>query len=173
MPPILPYTLTCLLAFAGLGQAADCIWVEGEAPESQSMHRHPWWYDKVKTHLLSNDDFISNWSDKPGEATLDYGRGLCLLSAPKAQGVTGFLKTVGTFTLDDVTIRSGNDYAAVLVVSMDGKPLKTSGKVLVQVGTTERPTGWATRPVKLDGRTGEEVVNFGKAPWLIARATSS
>ena len=104
-----------------------------------------------------------------GELTLDYGRGLCLLNAPKAQGVTGFLKKTKTFTLDDVTIRSGNDYATVLVVSMDGKPLKTSGMILVQVGTTERPTGWATKPVKIDGRDGEQVVNFGKAPWQIVK----
>ena len=102
-----------------------------------------------------------------GELMLDYGRGLCLLNAPKAQGVTGFLKTAETFAFDDVTIRSGNDYATVLVVSMDDKPLKSSGKVLVQVGTTERPTGWATKAVKIDGRAGEKVVSFGKAPWQI------
>jgi len=104
-----------------------------------------------------------------GELTLDYGKGLCRLNSPKAQGVTGFLKTIETFTFDDVTLRSSNNYATVLVVAMDDKPLKTSGKVLVQVGTSERPTGWATVPVKVDGRDGEQVVNFGKAPWQIVR----
>ncbi|MBL7223709.1 MAG: hypothetical protein ISS72_07640, partial [Candidatus Brocadiae bacterium] len=57
---------------AGVKPAADYVWVEGEAPQSQSMTRHPWWYDKVKTHLLSNADFISNWSAKQGEATYTF-----------------------------------------------------------------------------------------------------
>jgi hypothetical protein len=102
-----------------------------------------------------------------GELKWDYGNGLCTLSAPKAQGVTGFLKKAGAIKLADVTIASGNDYATVLLVAMDDKPLGTSGKVLVQVGTTERPAGWKTRPAKVDGQDGEQIVDFGKAPWLI------
>jgi hypothetical protein len=102
-----------------------------------------------------------------GELDLDYGRGLCRVDAPKAQGVTGFLKKGGIIRCQDVAIQSGNDYATVLVVAMDDKPLKTSGKILVQVGTTERPLGWKTRPAQVNGRAGEEVMNFGRAPWMI------
>jgi hypothetical protein len=102
-----------------------------------------------------------------GELKWDYGRGLCKLNAQKAQGVTGFLKKVGSIALTDATISSGNDYATVLLVSIDDKPLATSGRVLVQVGTTERPAGWKTRPAKVGGEEGEQVVDFGKAPWLI------
>jgi hypothetical protein len=58
----------------------------------------------------------------------------------------------------------------VLVVAMDNKPLKTSGRILVQVGTTERPAGWKTRPVKVGAQDGEEIVDFGKAPWMIQPA---
>jgi hypothetical protein len=33
------------------------------------MNRHPWWYDQVKTDLLSGGDLNSNFQkDKPGEA---------------------------------------------------------------------------------------------------------
>ena len=42
-----------------------------------NVKRHPWWYDKVKRDLLSGGDFISNWSDKPGN--LEYA-----VTAPKA-----------------------------------------------------------------------------------------
>jgi hypothetical protein len=105
-----------------------------------------------------------------GELKWDYGRGLCKVNTPKAQGVTGFLKKAESIACADVTIQSGNDYATVLLVSMDGKPLATSGQVLVQVGTTERPTGWKTRPVKIGNEDGEQVVDFGKAPWLIVEA---
>ena len=102
-----------------------------------------------------------------GQLYMDYGKGLCALNAPKAQGVTGFLKKGGTVKCADVEIQSGNDYATVLVVAMDDKPLRSSGKILVQVGTTERPLGWKTRPAQVNGRAGEEVVSFGRAPWMI------
>jgi len=102
-----------------------------------------------------------------GQLHLAYGKGLCTLNAPKAQGVTGFLKNGGTVQCDDVAIQSGNDYATVLVVAMDDKPLSSSRKILVQVGTTERPLGWKTKPVQVQGRAGEEVVSFGRAPWMI------
>src|SRR5271157_1559057 len=74
----LPTTLlfAALLTTVWVGpraRAADYIWVEGESPQSQSMTRHPWWYDKVKKDQLSGGDFISNWTDKqPGEATYAF-----------------------------------------------------------------------------------------------------
>jgi len=110
-----------------------------------------------------------------GELKLDYGNGVCTLNAPKAQGVTGFVGTSGSFRLADVLIDSGNDYATVLVVAMDDRPLGESGKVLVQVGTVERPTGWRTRPATVkvsdESREGEKVVNSGTAPWQIVEAS--
>ncbi len=55
------------------GQSAstsDFVWIEGEKPVQSNMHRHPWWYDKVRRDLLSGGDFVSNWSEKePGEAS--------------------------------------------------------------------------------------------------------
>ena len=104
---------------------------------------------------------------------MDYGRGLCALNAPKAQGATGFFKKGGPIRCADVDIESGNDYAAVLVVAMDDKPLRSSRKILVQVGTTERPLGWKTRPVQVKGRVGEEVTSFGRAPWMIVNADAT
>ena len=105
-----------------------------------------------------------------GELALDYGKGLCTINAPKAQGVTGFLNKSGDFKLADIAIHSGNAYASILAVSMDDKELKRSAKILIQIGTTERPTGWATKPAKVGKRDGEEVTSFGKAPWQIVDA---
>src|ERR1035437_2889451 len=51
---------------------AEWIWVEGEKPVKQSMHRHPW-YDQVKKDQFCGGDFISNFSDKArGEATYEF-----------------------------------------------------------------------------------------------------
>ena len=109
-----------------------------------------------------------------GQLAWDYGRGLCTLDAPRAQGVTGFLRPVGSIKLGDVTIRSENQYATVLVVSLDGTPLARSGRVLVQVGTQARPTGWADHAVTftVDGGrgtiNGREIDDTGTMPWIIA-----
>jgi len=46
------------------------IWVEGELPQWSTMHRHPYWYDKVKHEQLSGGDFISNFDKaEAGEAS--------------------------------------------------------------------------------------------------------
>lgn len=63
------FGLACL--FLGLfaqTTRAELIWVEAERPATQSVTRHPWWYDAVKTNELSGGDFISHWNkDKAGE----------------------------------------------------------------------------------------------------------
>jgi hypothetical protein len=68
-------------------------------------------------------------------------------------------------------ITSSNDYASLLVVSLDRQPLNRSKRVLVQVGTTLRPTGWqekpATRKIGEATVSGAEVVSIGSAPWQV------
>ena len=109
-----------------------------------------------------------------GELNLDYGKNLCTLNAPKAQGVTGFFGKQNSVQLADVDIKCTNDYATILAVSLDGKPLRNSGKILVQVGTKCRPTDWRQSPtkIKLEGREidGFRVDDFGKAPWQVVKA---
>ncbi len=89
-----------------------------------------------------------------GQLTWNYDTGLCTLNAPKAKGATGFLGKAGNIDLDGVSLASGNDYATVLVVSMDDKPLDSSGKVLVQCGTACRPTGWQQAPADVGRQAG-------------------
>ncbi len=108
-----------------------------------------------------------------GEVKLNYGVGLCTLDTPRAQGAAGFLAEAGgEVRLTDAVIRSGNDYAAVTLVALDDKPLRESEKVLVQIGTIMRPTGWTTKPATFtEGKTtyrGEKIINTGKMPWRVA-----
>jgi hypothetical protein len=106
-----------------------------------------------------------------GELNWNYGTGFCTLNAPKAQGATGMLKAAGTIKLADMTIQSANDYATVMAVPLDDQPLRTSKKVLLQVGTQMNPTGWASEAGQYrseDGKTtwrGQKIVNTGKMPW--------
>jgi hypothetical protein len=109
-----------------------------------------------------------------GEVVLNYGAGRCLLNAPKAQGIVGFFKNGGPFKTADATIQCANEFGSIIVTAMDDKPLKTSGKVLVQVGMPSRPTGWEESPTMIKVKEGEfegyKVNNFGRAPWQVVRA---
>ncbi|NLF39356.1 hypothetical protein GX586_07915 [bacterium] len=113
-----------------------------------------------------------------GQMNWDYGTGVCTINAPKYQGAAGFLKNGGcVYKLADVTIDSSNDYAAISVTALDDTPLAASRKVLVQVGTVVRPTGWTTREVmkKFDDRAmlAKEILDTGKPPFraINTRAT--
>jgi len=113
------------------------------------------------------------------ELEWDYGKGICLLKAPKAQGATGFLGKIGRFNLPSVEIHCKNKYATIFVVSMDDKPLTDSKKILIQVGTVQRPTRWKTKPIvftpanrpayKKEKVEGEEIIDYGTAPWQIRK----
>jgi hypothetical protein len=114
-----------------------------------------------------------------GEIEMDYRRGVCTVKAEKFAGACGFLKDAGGagggFDLGAVKLRSGNAYATIAAVAMDDAPLTASKQILVQVGTTARLTGWATRPARFKadagGRgedvDGEVIVNTGAPPWQI------
>lgn len=112
-------------------------------------------------------DSLKTVKSNTGELELNYGKGYCTVNAPKVQGATGFLNKAGDVKLTDVDFTSGNDYATLLVVSMDNQPLAASKKIMVQLGTSARPTGWKTKPIKVGTAMGEQVVSFGKSPWAI------
>jgi hypothetical protein len=121
------------------------------------------------------DEASKTTKSATGEVVMNNDKGYCTVNAPKAQGVSAFFKNQHDFTLQDVTIHSDNDYGTVLVVSMDDKEIKSSGKILVQVGTQSRPTGWKEEPYTITQKdqpdiAGFKVVNFGGPPWLIIQA---
>jgi hypothetical protein len=107
-----------------------------------------------------------------GEIQLDYGIGVCTVNAPRAQGASGFLSKAGPIRLADLTIRSGNDYATIYAISLDGRPLRDSAKILVQVGTSARLSGWKTKEALFNGDRqqklhGYEILATGHAPWRV------
>ena len=56
-----------------------------------------------------------------GQIRFDYGQGVCTIDAPARVGASGFLKKHGPVERSSVTIDSQNEYATVLVVSLDGE----------------------------------------------------
>ncbi|MCI0512640.1 T9SS type A sorting domain-containing protein, partial [candidate division KSB1 bacterium] len=107
-----------------------------------------------------------------GQIEWDYKNGICVVNAPSVKGVCGFVKSRPSIDLNEVIIQSTNDYVVVNVVAMDDKPVGESAKILIQIGTVYRPTGWAevATTFVIDGKTvsGYKIENTGRMPWKCA-----
>jgi hypothetical protein len=104
-------------------------------------------------------------SSVDGQTRLDYRQGVVTLNTPRAQGATGFLAGAGEVRLDDVSVASGNEYASVMVVSLDGKALADTARLLVQLMTEETNYGWQVEP---DG-SQLKVADLGSLPLNVRR----
>ena len=98
------------------------------------------------------------------ELTLDYEKGLLTINAPAAQGVSGNLKAAGEISLTDVSIQSDLDNAHIVVVSLDGSSLATSRRMLLQVMSEEKATGFAMEET---GNGIKKITNIGRDPWRV------
>ncbi len=105
--------------------------------------------DPAKTEVVDLAKYIDRKNKTvrsiTGQIETNYGKGVYRVNSPTAQAAAGFLKDAGPQHLADVDITCRNRYATIVIVPLDGNPIRESGKVLVQVGTVCRPTGWTRR----------------------------
>ncbi len=110
-----------------------------------------------------------------GQVVMNAAQGFSTVDAPSVQGVAAHFAGAPTHQLTDVRFTSGNAFGAAIAVSLDGLPLASSGRVLVQYATQSRPSGWLQGPVQVAVKgapavTGWEVKSFGEAPWRVENA---
>ncbi len=107
-----------------------------------------------------------------GQIEWDYKNGICIINAPSAKGVCGFVKSKPSIDLNEVIIQSTNEYVVVQVVAMDDSPVGESAKILIQIGTVYRPTAWAETATTftLNGTavSGYKIEKTGRMPWKCA-----
>jgi hypothetical protein len=101
-----------------------------------------------------------------GELKLDYGKGIVVINAPRAQGGSGALGLAGKIELADFTVVSDLDLAHIIAVSLDDRPLATSRRMLLQVMSEERASGFQSEAV--DANT-KRIVDIGHDPWQVKR----
>lgn len=98
------------------------------------------------------------------ELKLDYGKGVLTINTPQAQGVSGALQAAGTAQLKDVSIRSELELGHIIAVALDGQPLATASKILLQVMSEEKASGFATEDA---GAGVKKITDIGRDPWLV------
>lgn len=101
-----------------------------------------------------------------GELTWDYGDGVVTVNAPQAQGATAFFKDAGPLALRDVTIESAMEYGAIVLVSLDDRPIATSGRMLLQVMSEQKNQGYEARETG-DVSGQREIVEMGAMPIVV------
>ncbi len=105
-------------------------------------------------------------TSQTGELKLDWGQGVLTINAPAAQGASGNLAFAGEITLADVTLSIPLDVAHAIVVSLDGQPLATSKRMLLQVMTEEQPTGFRSESL---GDRRHRITSIGENPWQVRK----
>jgi hypothetical protein len=98
-----------------------------------------------------------------GQLRLDYGKGVLTIDAPAAQGISGALREAGTAELKDVTVSSKLELGHIVAVSLDGKPLSTSRRILLQAMSEEKPTDFHSGPAPGGDK---KITSIGHDPWL-------
>lgn len=102
-----------------------------------------------------------------GELNLDYGKGILTFNAPMAQGVSGHLKQLGgILQTRDLSITSDMEPGHIMVVSLDAKPIATSSRMLLQVMSEEKATGFQTEPISPGVN---RITHIGTDPWLVKK----
>jgi len=133
--------------------------------------------DPARSRIMDLEPYIDEDAGEvrsnTGQITTDIETGVYRINAPKAQGAAGFLGEAGEIVLDEVTIDCDNEYASIVVVPLDDRPIAESGRLLVQVGTVTRPTGWKARPAEFMANNqmieGFRIVEVGDSPWQIEK----
>lgn len=99
-----------------------------------------------------------------GELQLDYQRGTLTINAPSAQGASGTLRDLKLVRLRDISISSSLDLGHIIAISLDGKPLASSQKILLQVMSEEKASGFKSEP---DSTGVSRITSIGQDPWLV------
>jgi hypothetical protein len=101
---------------------------------------------------------------------LDYGKGLLVLDAPRAQGISGNLGGAGEIDLADVTITSSLTLGHIVVVALDNQPISSSARMLLQAMSEEKSTGFTTEPLT---NGVMKIANIGHNPWTVKDLTGT
>lgn len=99
-----------------------------------------------------------------GELAWDFGTGLVTIDAPQVNGAVGFLSKKGETKLGTLSVSSPMEYASVLLVSLDDRPLATSRRMLLQVMTEDQNDGFTA-----SGPAGKRVIDSLGGPPLVVR----
>ena len=99
-----------------------------------------------------------------GELHLDWGAGHLRIDATGAQGFLISKPVEGSLSTTDLSLRTMMEILNLFVVSLDGSPLITSRRMLLQVVSEEKNSGFT---VEQDEKGMNQIIDIGRDPWLL------
>ena len=108
-----------------------------------------------------------------GELIYDLADGLFTLNTNRSQGMAGYLGAAGQVDFADVQLELNNPFGALVVTSMDNRPLAQTSEILVQAMADSKPHGWQTADAIVDGQPGQEILSLGTPPMNVDRLSGS
>jgi hypothetical protein len=90
------------------------------------------------------------------------------MDTPRSQGAAGFLGRAGRLELSSAVIECRNEYASVVVTSLDGQPLGEARRVLIQAMTVERPFGF-----RASGGKSGRIEDLGAGPFGVEKISAT
>jgi hypothetical protein len=84
------------------------------------------------------------------------------VDTPRCQGACGALGGDPPIRLSDVEAEVDDSHGSLLVISLDGRPLKASRRILVQFVASEKPYGYRVE--------GDRIADLGGHPLLVKEA---
>lgn len=126
----------------------------------------------VEEHIDYENQTVSSVT---GELMIDFGNGLFTVDTDRTQGAAGFTDANGRIEMSDIAMRVRNEFASVMVTSLDNMPIAQSTELLVTVGTREYLTGHDLEDIEIDiGTRNEPDIRIGKVinavgtwPWRV------
>jgi hypothetical protein len=96
-----------------------------------------------------------------GELVLDRVRGVFTAVAPNVRIATGFLGNAGPVDLGGVRVQCATNFASISLISLDGKPVERSARLLLTAVSRAENTGQAF----LNNRSA--IPQFGRPPVIV------
>lgn len=97
-----------------------------------------------------------------GQCSLDSARGVFVVDSPRANALVGFLSNADPHAFSTLTIRSSMEYGAIAVVPLDGQPIASSKRLLVQAMSEQQNSGF-----RASGDSVRKIEAVGRPPILV------
>lgn len=112
-----------------------------------------------------------------GQLHLDYDKGVLMINTAMAAGMVGFIGEKNRTQIGEILILCRNEFASVLVVSLDDRPIAESKRLLIQTMTESQPYGYKTEGGRITNLGGpplgvREIRCAIKLPWDIGKVTA-
>ncbi|MDA1190203.1 MAG: hypothetical protein O3A46_00805 [Candidatus Poribacteria bacterium] len=129
----------------------------GEDP-SESYVKSPLLIDRNKGYVVSHGLAAGSRDEsrKSAGLALFFKDGVAVINSRQTEGLVGFLADT-EYNTSHLELTTSNEYLSLIVTSLDGEPIPTSKRLLIQAMTEDRPYGFKSE----DGK----IVDLGSAPF--------